>query len=192
MKKLKKTSELWSLGTFMSLFALVVSIWSFRDAHEAQRMSYESSLPMLSETTDLVTPITPAQPIIVRIVITNFGHTTAKQMEPLLRAEFGKSSNPFVPNFDDSKPAGTKSTPSDLPPGDHTTLVSTTPVSLAHDHDVAAVLNGEYSFYIFGKVPFKDILGGSHEFHFCRVITTPVAGADPLKIQKCGTFNYSY
>jgi hypothetical protein len=113
-------------------------------------------------------------------------------MEPSLRFEFGKAGSPFSPNFDNPNPELARSIASELAPGDHTTLITNTNVSLAHDHDVAAVLSGEYHFYIFGKIPFEDVVGSSHEFHFCRIVTTPVAGADPAKVKKCDTFNYSY
>jgi hypothetical protein len=192
MRHLKGDSRWGLVGTLISFCALGVSTSGFWDAHQARQLSYESSLPMLSESTDLIEPLAPAQPIHFRITITNFGHTTAKQMEPLLRFEFGKANTPFTPIFGDPNPAVAKSIASELAPGDHTTLITNTNINLAHDHDVAAVLSGEYDFYIYGKIPFRDVLGNSHEFHFCRLVTTPVVGGDPLKVRKCDTFNYSY
>jgi hypothetical protein len=192
MRQWKGNSRWGMVGTIISLGALGLSSLSFWDAHQARRLSYELSLPMLSESTDLIEPLAPGQPIHFRITITNYGHTTARRMEPFLRFEFGKAGNPFSPNFDDSDPGVAKSVASELAPGDHTTLITNSNVSLAHDHDVAAVLSGEYNFYIYGKIPFQDVLGNLHEFHFCRLVTTPVAGSDPMKVRKCDTFNYSY
>jgi hypothetical protein len=192
MDKLRGGSQWGQVGTLISVTALAVSGLSLWNAHEAQRMSYESSLPMLSETTELVAPVEPAKPINARIIVTNFGHTTAKEMEPLIRVWFGPASSPFVLRFDLPASLIPQSSPAERPPGDHLTIVTTNNVSLAHDHDVAAVLSGEYNFYVFGKIPFKDVVGHPHEFHFCRLVRATPVGADPMRVQKCPTFNDSY
>lgn len=184
----KKTS---SISVFLSIVALVISGASWWEAHQARRLNYEASLPELSETTELLNPIEPGKPIKARITITNFGRTTAKGIQPALSYQFGPAANPFDPTLG-SKSENPSVNSSDLAPGDHTALITTSNVNLEHDHDVAAVMSGQYRFYLFGRVPYKDVDGGDHEFHFCRFIAAPVEGADPAKPLKCSTFNYSY
>jgi hypothetical protein len=155
-------------------------------------LSYQSSLPELSETTELLAPLMAREPIRFKVTITNFGHTPARQMEPVLKWQFGKAGMPLNRDFYSGFDAGYLSTTSELAAGDHTTLISTSKVNLEHDHDVAAVLSGEFNLYLFGKIRYKDVLGANHEFHFCRLITAPAMGSEPLKPQKCNTFNYTY
>jgi len=179
------------LPILISLGALLISAGSLWESHQARTLSYESSLPELSETTELLKPVAIGEPIRVRITITNFGRTTAKEMQPMIRYEFGPANNPFDPATNPNPAEIEQITSSDLATGDHTILITTSKVNLAHDHDVAAVLSGLYKFYFFGIVPYKDLQGGNHEFHFCRYLSAPVEGADPLKLQKCSSFNYS-
>jgi len=88
-----------SIGTAISLIALLISGLSFWNAHQALRLSEESSLPELSETTELLQPLAPGEPFNVKIVITNFGHTTARQMTPFLGYAFAKADVPFDPTL---------------------------------------------------------------------------------------------
>jgi hypothetical protein len=178
-------------GIAISLVALLISAASLWDAHEARNMSYESSLPELSETTELLGPLVAGEPIRFKVTITNFGHTTAQHMDPTLKFLFAKSTIPFNPDYSTGSDQAPPSIISELAAGDHTSLISTSNVNLEHDHDVAAVLSGDYRFYIFGKIPYKDFSGADHEFHFCRLVTALVIGAEPLKPQKCPTFNYT-
>jgi len=181
-----------SVSVLLSVVALLISGASWWEAHQARRLNYEASLPELSETTELVNlPLEPGKPIKARITITNFGRTTAKGIQPALNYEFGPVTSPFDPSSG-SKSQNPSVNSSDLAPGDHTTLVTTSNVNLEHDHDVAAVTSGLYRFYVFGRVPYKDVDGGNHEFHFCRFIGVSTEGEDPAKLLKCSSFNYSY
>jgi hypothetical protein len=180
------------IGVIAGVCSLVISGLSFWNAYQARKLSEEASLPELSETTELLQPLAVEQPINFKVTITNFGHTTAKQMEPVLKYAFSKAGVPFDPKFPSDVASTDHPTSSELAAGDHTVLFSKNTVYLAHDHDVAAVLSGAFNLYLYGRIPYKDVLGNSHEFHFCRLITAPVPGAEPLKPQKCTGFNYSY
>jgi len=151
-------------------------------------MNYVSSLPTIFPKVELVEPIALGKQIHFRVLLENTGKTTAKHMRPLLAFKFARADVPFEPTFYDAAQASTDAITSDLIPGGHATLLSTNPLSLAHDHDVSAVLSGSWNLYLYGKIPYNDILHVSHEVHFCGYYKE-VPGAEPLKLSTCPSYN---
>jgi hypothetical protein len=124
------------------------------------------------------------------MIISNDGKTTARRFHPELRYGFARADIPFKPDYTASDPLG-RTPPgnvSELNPGAHTTLISTSTLNLVHQHDVDAVMTGRYHLYIYGKVSYIDILNISHEYHLCRFYQF-VEGADPLMLGMCETYN---
>jgi hypothetical protein len=167
----------------LGVFATLLSVFSFW-------VNYASSLPAITTTVELVEPLAPGKQIHFRVLLENTGTTTARQLHPTLAFKFARADIPFEPTYRPVEITGPNEgeKTSDLGPSSHTTLVSTNPLSLAHDHDVNAVLSGDWNLFLYGKSTYKDILHISHEFHFCRYFR-PVPGAEPLKLSYYTWYN---
>jgi hypothetical protein len=167
----------------LSVIAIVLSAsgWWF---------NYATSLPAISPKVELVEPLVAGQQIHFRVLLENTGKTVAKQLHPSLAFRFAPPDVPFEPTYpsDQSVPQNWTPPTSDLVPGAHATLYSTNLLKLARDHDVNAVLHGDWNLYVFGKIRYKDILHITHEVHFCGFYRQ-VAGADPLKLSYCTSYN---
>jgi hypothetical protein len=139
---------------------------------------------------ELVEPLAAGQQIHFKVLIDNTGKTTAKRLYPTLGFAFSRSDVPFQANYDAQKIAPTNWAPtvSDLPAGGHTSLYSANTLSLAHDHDVNAVLAGDWRLYVYGKIEYKDVLHIPHEVHFCGFYQQ-LPGAEPLKFAYCESYN---
>src|SRR5262249_47056336 len=130
----------FSLATIFSLIAVVVSILSYRLAQKALEFNEQSSSPALFATVDLVEPIAVGKEIQTKVGLENFGKTIAKDLHPVLKWSFSRADVAFTPDYTGENTV--QGTVSDLPPGGHTTLISTSSVRLLHDHDLNAVLSG--------------------------------------------------
>jgi hypothetical protein len=153
-------------------------------------LTYATSLPALSIKVELVDPLAAVRDIHVRVNIDNDGKTPAKQLHPALGFKFAPAGDPFKPDYENALGPDPNWVPttSDLPASGHTTIYSTNHLSLAHEHDVNMVVSGEYNFFVYGKIPYKDILHISHEAHFCGQYRE-IPGADPLKFSYCPYYN---
>lgn len=151
-------------------------------------LNYVSSLPAIFPKVELVEPIEAGKQLHFKVVLENTGKTTAKHMQPVLGFKFSRADIPFEASYDHLEQASLNTTTSDLIPGGHATLLSTNPLSLAHDHDVNAVLSGAWNLYLYGKIPYRDIFHLSHEVHFCGYYRQ-VPGAEPLKLSICPSYN---
>ncbi len=171
------------VATTLSIIAIVLSSLSWF-------VNYATSLPALAPKVELVEPLAPGQQILIKVLLENTGKTTAKQMHPTLAFKFARADIPFEPTYDTEQtaPINWSATISDLLPGAHSTLYSTNRLSLAHDHDVNAVLAGQWNFYVYGKIPYKDILHITHEVHFYGFYQQ-LPGADLLKLSYCTSYN---
>ncbi len=171
------------LAITLSILALAISAssWWF---------NYVTSLPVISAKVQLVEPLAAGQPIHFKVMVDNTGKTVAKKLHPSLAFKFNRADIQFEPTYnpEDQAPPGWKPTVSDLGPGAHTELYSTNPLKLAHEHDVNAVLAGQWNLFLYGKIEYRDVLHMSHEAHFCGVYEQ-VAGADPLKLSYCTSYN---
>jgi hypothetical protein len=150
--------------------------------------NYASALPAISAKVELVEPLAPGQPMHFKVNLDNNGRTTAKHLSSRIEWKFARADVPFEPTYEGQAPANWTAPVSDLPPGGHSTITSTNQLSLAHDHDVNAVLSGDWNFFLYGKIPYRDILYIPHELHFCGVYRQ-VPGADPLKLIYCTSYN---
>lgn len=132
----------------------------------------------------------PGEQLHIRVNVDNFGKSTAKQIRPDVAFRLAPANIPFETDYDSATRLDPNWTPStsDLGPGGHTTLYSVTSLSLAHQHDVDAVLSGQWRLYVYGRIPYKDILHISHEAHFCGFYQE-LPGADPLKFSFCKSYN---
>ena len=145
----------------------------------------------LSATVELAEPIQPGKAVIFRVVLENQGRSVARKLNPELRFLFSPASDPFRPDyppvdsFGKTRPVGTSS---DLNPGARTTLVSTSSLSLAHEHDVEAVTSGQRMLYLYGRASYFDVYEKQHELHLCRYYQ-PVPRAEPLKLNFCISYN---
>src|SRR5882762_2349351 len=140
-------------ATILSIVAVLISSLSLWEAHQVRTLNYESSLPALSATVELLDPIKVAQPLHFDVRIDNSGKTPARHMNPLLSFKFQRADITFEAAYPANAPTPRTS---DLAPGAHTDLVTMNPLNLEHDHDVAAVLSGQYILYLFGKVTYND------------------------------------
>ncbi len=175
----------------VSLLALMVSALSWREAREARNLNYLTSLPALSATVDLAEPIQPGKSVIFRVVIENQGRSVAKRLRPELRFLFSPPSESFRADYSPVDSFGKpvfSGTSSDLNPNARTTLVSTSSLSLQHDHDVGAVTSGTRILYLYGRANYFDVYEKQHEAHFCRYYH-PVPGDEPLKLKFCDSYN---
>jgi hypothetical protein len=165
--------------------ALAVSGLSFA-------LAYETVLPSLAAKVEFVKALTAGENFNVKIDIDNNGNSTAKQIRPDLHFGLAPATVDFEPygpglNINTITPDW-KPTVSDLGPRGHTTIVSTTPMNFANDASVRDVIAGRTKFYIYGKIPYRDVLHLGHEFHFCFFyLQTP--GIDPLSLLKCPSYN---
>lgn len=180
-KKLPLPKPSTRLATTLSIIAIVLSGFSWW-------VNYATSLPAIFPKVELVEPIAIGKQIHFKVLLENTGKTTAKHMHPLLSVKFARADLPFEAIYNNAEQASLDTTTSDLIPGGHATLISTNPLSLAHDHDVKAVLSGSWNLYLYGKIAYKDILHVSHEVHFCGYYRQ-VPGAEPLKLSICPTYN---
>jgi hypothetical protein len=169
------------LATILSVIAIVLSTASFL-------LNYLSSLPTIQAKIELVEPLAPSQDIHTRVLLQNTGKTTAKHLQPNVAFKFQRADIPFEATYEAKAPLDFTPVTSDLVPGGHSTLVSTNRKSLTHDHDVAAVLSGQWKLYLYGKIPYQDILHFSHEVHFCGFYQQ-VPGMEPLKFSYCSSYN---
>jgi hypothetical protein len=151
-------------------------------------MNYATSLPAIFPKVELVEPIAVGKQIHFKVLLENAGKTTAKHMRPLVSFKFARADVPFEATYNNAEQASLDATTSDLIPGGHATLFSTNPLSLAHDHDVNAVLSGSWNLYLYGKIAYKDILHVPHEVHFCGYYRQ-VPGAEQLKLSICPLYN---
>jgi hypothetical protein len=165
--------------------ALVVSGLSFL-------LTYETVLPSLAAKVEFVNPIVTGENFTFQIDLDNNGNSTAIHMEPDLRFGWAPASVDFKPygpglNINVTSPDW-KPTVSDLGPRGHTRIISETPMNFANDATVQDVNAGTTRFYVFGKIPYRDVLHLSHEFHLCFFyIRTP--GSEPLRFVKCSSYN---
>jgi len=180
-KKVPPSKPSTRFATTLSIIAIVLSLSSWL-------LNYASSLPTISPKVELVEPIALGKEIHFRVLLENTGKATAKHMRPMLAAKFSRADVPFEATFDEGVQTSLETTTSDLIPGGHATLLSTNPLSLAHEHDVNAVLSGSWHLYLYGRIPYKDILHVSHEVHFCGYYRQ-VPGAEPLKLTVCPSYN---
>jgi hypothetical protein len=120
----------------------------------------------------------------------NNGRTTAKHLEPRLAYKLARADIAFEATYSEprSAPPNWKPTVFDLPPGGHRTLSSGDDFNLEHDHDVRAVVSGDWNLFLYGKISYKDILYIPHEFHFCGVYRQ-TRGVDPLRLSFCNSYN---
>ena len=128
----------------------MISGLSWREARQARELNYLTSRPALSATVELVEPIQPGKQVVFRVVLENRGSTAARRLNPELRFLFSPPSAPFraeYPAVDDFGNARSPGSVSELNPGAKTSLVSTSSLSLSHDHDVEAVASGERILY---------------------------------------------
>jgi hypothetical protein len=171
------------LATTLSVIAIVLSASSWW-------LNYATSLPAISPKVELIEPLAAGQQIHFKVLLENTGKSFAKQLHPSLAFKFARADVRFEPtyNAEESAPHNWTPTTSDLAPGAHVTLYSINPLSLAHDHDLNAVIAGEWKLYLYGKIRYKDILHISHEVHFCGSYQQ-LAGADPLKLSYCTSYN---
>ena len=151
-------------------------------------LNYASSLPAIQPKVELVEPLAAGKDIHFKILLDNNGRTTAKYLRPNIAFKLLRTDASFEPTYDAPAPAEWKATVSDLAPGIHGTILSTNRISLAHQHDVEAVLEGKWNLYIYGKIPYEDIFHLSHEIHFCGYYRQ-FAGMDPLKFNLCQSYN---
>ncbi len=183
MKKPPKNSA--RLATTLSIIAIVLSASSWW-------LNYAISLPAISPKVELVEPLAAGQQIHFKVLVENTGKSIAKQLHPTLAFKFSRSDIPFEPTYNPEQaanPANWSPTVSDLPAGSHVTLYSAyNTISLAHDHDVNAVLAGQWNLYLYGKIRYKDILHIPHEVHFCGFYQQ-LPGAEPLKLSYCTSYN---
>lgn len=185
-KKMKKPSTpprtSARLATTLSTIAILLSALSWW-------LNYVTSLPAISPKVEMVERIAPGQQIHVKILLENTGKTTAKHIHPAIAFRFSRAEVPFEATYDGlATPPSWKPTVSDLVSGTHSTLYSMNLLSLAHEHDVEAVLSGQWRLYVYGKVDYKDILHVSHQVHFCGFYQE-LPGADPLKFSYCESYN---
>jgi len=155
-------------------------------------LAYESVLPSLAAKVEFVNPIIAGENFTLKIDIDNNGNSTARHMEPTLKFGWALASADFTPfgpglNINATSP-NWKPTVSDLGPRGHTTIISATPMNFANEATVQGVNAGTTRFYVFGKIPYRDVLHLGHEFHFCSFyIRTP--GSEPLRFVKCSSYN---
>lgn len=168
------------LATILSVIAITLSAASWL-------LSYLTSLPTIQAKIELVEPLAPSQDIHIKVLLDNTGKTTAKHLQSSLGYRFQRADIPLEATYDTNAPLDSAPT-SDLVPGGHSTLLSTNRMSLTHDHDVAAVLSGQWRFYVYGKIPYRDVLHFSHEAHFCGFYQQ-LAGMEPLKFTYCPSYN---
>jgi hypothetical protein len=154
--------------------------------------AYESGLPSLAAKVEFVNPIVAGENFNFKIDIDNNGNTTAKHIHPDLRFGWALATvefKPFGPGMTlNATPPEWKPTVSDLGPKGHTTIFTANPINFADDKTVNGVIAGKYKFYVFGRIPYEDVLHVGHEFHLCfYYIQNP--GLDPLKLVMCPSYN---
>jgi hypothetical protein len=158
-------------------------------------LTYESGLPSIAARAEFLQPIVAGENFNFKIDVENNGNTTAKHIKPDFMIAFASANvdfKPFGPGlYANAQRPEWKSTVSDLGPKGHTVIFSTTPVNFANDEILREVIAGKYNFYVYGKIPYDDVLHLSHEFHFC-FFYTQIPGADPLKLSMCSSYNESY
>jgi len=173
------------IATTLSIIAICLSGSSWW-------LNYLTSLPAIFPKVELVEPLAPGQPIHFKVLLENTGKSTAKHLYPTLAFKFARADVPFEATYETAQfaPVNWTTTTSDLVPGGHSTLYSdpANQLNLAHQHDVDAVLKGEWNLYLYGKIPYKDILHISHEVHFCGIYRQ-LPGSDPLKLSYCPSYN---
>lgn len=175
----------------VSLLALGVSIFSWQEAREARNLNYLTSLPALGATVELAEPIQPGKTIIFRVVLENQGGSIAKKLNPELRFLFSPASATFTPDYSPIDSFGRPrfaGISSDLNRGAKTTLLSTSSLSLAHEHDIEAVKSGSHILYLYGRASYFDVYEKQHELRFCRYYQ-PVPGDEPMKLKFCNSYN---
>jgi hypothetical protein len=169
----------------MALVAIGISVLVFW-------FNYQASLPALTAKVELIKPLIPGEEVHFKIDIDNTGNTIAKHLHPDLRIKFATAEVPFkafdgVPNINLVSP-NWRPTVSDLGPKGHTTIYSMSKFNLQNDESVKAVIAGTWNFYVYGRIPYQDVLHMSHEFHFCSSYTQ-LPGGDPLKFALCHYYN---
>ena len=154
--------------------------------------TYQVGLPSLAAKVEFVKPIVAGENVSFTIDIDNNGNSTAIHMEPEIKFGWAPSSTDFKPygpglNINLVSPDW-KPTISDLGPKGHTKIISDTPMNFVNDATVQAVNAGTTRFYVFGKIPYRDVLHLGHEFHFCFFYKL-MPGSEPLRFVKCSSYN---
>lgn len=167
-----------SLARILGIIATVVGLTSFW-------LSYVTSLPVLSESAELLDPIRLNEPLHFKIRVDNFGRTSARHMNSTVAIKLQRADLPFELSYS-SPPQPPRSF--DLAPAAHTDLVTVDPLHLEHDHDVDAVLSGQYVIYLYGKIIYDDAFHRQHEFHFCRYYQA-TAPNEPNRLLLCPSYN---
>ena len=184
------TKSHW-IAVCISVVALGMSFLSWREARQARELNYLTNLPAISASVELAEAIQPGKPIVFKVVLENRGRSVARRLRPELRFLFSPPTDPFraaYPPVDDFGNATPQGTESELNPGAKTTLVSTSSLSLTHDHDVEAVTSGQRILYLYGRARYLDLYERERELHFCSYYR-PVPGTEPLKLNFCGFYN---
>lgn len=177
----------------VSVFALIVSGLSWREAHEARNLNYLTSLPALTAKAELREPIKAGKPIVFKVTIKNHGRSFARKLNPEMKFLFSPASIRFQPNYSPVDSFGKKKPPgitSELNPGDQTTFLSDpTILFLPREQDVEAVTSGRLVLYLYGRVPYFDLYDKAHELHFCSYYYQPPSGAESPVLTSCDSYN---
>jgi hypothetical protein len=168
-------------ATWISIVSLVATFW----------FNYVVSLPALSSTIELLQPLRPSEAVRFQVVVKNDGKTTARHMDTDLRFSLQKADIPFEATYDQPPPPGMSADkPSaDLNAGAQITMINESTFNLTHDHDINAVMSGTHKLYIYGRIAYRDILGLSHQHHFCRFYRPIPGDPTPLRLYQCTEYN---
>jgi hypothetical protein len=114
------------------------------------------------------------------VVITNTGKTPARNVQVRIgRSTFRKGST-FKPIYnDDGGPSGTIA----LFPGQPFMLITKPELPLTAEQ-VAIIINGEFTLYVYGMVTYEDVFGIKHKSTFCGYMAS-----DLRSFKSCGTYN---
>jgi hypothetical protein len=166
------------LGTVFGFVGLIIALASLF-------LNYSASTPVLGLSAELISPIQVMTPLHFTMRLENFGKTTARHLNVRSAYLFQRVNLPVVPNYSD---AIRRPHSQDLAPGAHVDLTTIDPIHLEHDHDVDAVMSGQYGIVLFGKITYEDALHLEHEFHYCRFYQAGQQ-VEPNKLRLCDTYN---
>ena len=152
----------------LSIVALAVSGLSLWESHESREITYQSSVPFLDAEVRLTEPLKPGGEIKFVVILTNSGRSTARDVTIAPFANrVGPTNNPFEPQYINK--ARVRAEPVfDLLPGARRLLTPYPSSEALTAEEVSEVRAGHYILYFYGKGSYKDLLGRTHEFHFCR------------------------
>lgn len=116
-------------------------------------------------------------------MLSNSGKTPALNLTFKITNHFYRSTETFVPYYEEPK---TNTTVGTLFPGVRMKLDTLETPGVAERAQVSALSKGEYIDYIYGEVSYEDVFGQPHKTSFCTYVDKTLT-----QLFSCATYNHA-